>query len=136
MQKNKEPLKPYEMKKVDEGRIVELTWNENCNNLLDERYTQMMDEVNRELKKLEPGKLLVDLHHCQYIVTPDVLKWHDHTLFDLFGQSNPDALAFVVPSNLFNHIFFEATQVAEETENTNVQYFRERDKALEWLRKA
>ncbi|MCB0807055.1 MAG: hypothetical protein KDC05_14755 [Bacteroidales bacterium] len=126
-----ESEKVFSIYRTDQETIV-LDWNQTCNNLLDENYRKTMQEINRRLSELKPEKLLVDLSQCMYVVSSGT-NWYDHTLSGIFGKSNPEYLAFVVPSNLFNHIMFEATQAAEKMKNTDIQYFRSREKAANWL---
>jgi hypothetical protein len=121
------------IEKDSETGIVTVTWNESCSNLLNERHQKEVDKINDQLAKLKPEKLLVNLEKCQYILTPGDNEWFEHTLYKMFGQSQPEVLAFVVPSNLFNHLFFEVNQEAMQERFTKTQYFRDKDKAWNWL---
>jgi len=115
-------------------QITLLSWHDRCANLLDQAHLKQIEQVNNRLTQLKPRKLLVDLSACQYVITSAANNWYDNTLFDLFGGSKPRALAFVVPSNLFNHVLFEATEEQKDQHHTKVQYFRDEEKALSWLK--
>lgn len=133
--KSKLPLgTPVSLKQINNGEITLINWNDGCANLLDQAHLKQIEQINNRLNQLKPPKLLVDLSACQYVITSAANNWHDNTLFELFGTSKPRAMAFVVPSNLFNHVLFEATQEQMEQHSTKVQYFREREKAIDWLK--
>jgi len=133
--KSKLPLgTPASLKQINEGEITLLSWNDECANLLDQAHLKQIEQVNNRLNQLKPRKLLVDLSSCQYLITSAANNWHNNTLFGLFGTSKPRAMAFVVPSNLFNHLLFEATEERMGQHHTKLQYFREREKAIDWLK--
>lgn len=137
MMKNKSKLPlgtPVSLKQINEGEITLISWNDGCANLLDQLHLKQIEQVNNRLTQLKPRKLLVNLSACQYVITSAANNWHDHTLFDLFGGSKPRAMAFVVPSNLFNHILFEAAEEQMDQHHTKVQYFRDEEKAITWLK--
>lgn len=133
--KSKLPLgNPVSLKQINDGEITLISWIDGCANLLDQAHLKQIEQINNRLTQLRPRKLLVDLSECQYVITSAANNWHNHTLFDLFGSSKPRAMAFLVPANLFNHILFEATHEQMEQHATKVQYFREKDKAIAWLK--
>ncbi|MBN2174486.1 MAG: hypothetical protein JW731_10150 [Bacteroidales bacterium] len=113
--------------------IVNLTWKASCGNLLDEEHSKEMEEIKRRMEKMKPKKLLVNLQNCQYFLSPKKYAWYNFTLFSLFGRSQPQALAFVAPSNLFNQLAFEANLESTKKHRTKVQYFRDHEKAEKWL---
>jgi len=117
-----------------ENGITTVTWKESCSNLLDKDHQKKVNELNDKLQELSPKKLLVDLENCRYILSPKENEWYEHTLYKMFGLSRPEALAFVVPENLFNHLFFEVNQEAMKERMSKTQYFRNKEKAWNWLK--
>ncbi len=123
----------YILRYDQDSDTATVSWKAHCNNLLDKAHRKSVDAIHQKLLELSPSKILVDLSECMYVITKESSKWYDHTLAGMFGRSEPRKLAIVVPENLFNHVVFEATNRAFEESTTDTQYFRELEKAGDWL---
>ena len=119
----------------DAGRsLLQIRWKPGCGNIVEKNTETETARIKEAVEKHDPRLILFDLGQCTYNITPESGPWYEHTLFSMFNHQQPDKLAYVVPENLFSHIFFEASRARETVDiNTRVQYFNKKEKALDWL---
>ena len=117
-----------------ENSLLKIAWKTGCDNILEEDIESRGKRIRDMARSKEPRRILFDLSKCTYNVTPESGPWYEHTLFSMFDDLEPHKLAYVVPENLFSHIFFEASRARETAGvNTRVQYFNKEGKAIDWL---
>ena len=119
----------------DEESLISVNWSDPCGNILDNKNTRALDEMNQILSQKTPDKILLDFRQCRFFFHPENLEWKENLLYARLDYKDASRIAFVIPENLFVYPAFEATRVALEHNRRNVRYFDNHDQALTWLLK-
>mgnify|MGYP006987897784 CR=1 FL=1 len=121
------------MKASEDPSMIIAEWKDECKNLLRGQSLSSLDKVNQVLEEHAPEKVLIDFSECGYSFDPENQEWKHNLLFTKINYDQASRMAFVVPGNLFVYPSFEATRATLENEISNIQYFKDKDKALAWL---
>jgi hypothetical protein len=114
--------------------IAVVKWTEACGNILEDKHDKHLDAVKSALKEISPKKLLADLSACEFYIKPGTKSWHENPLFRMYTETPARKIALVIPKNLFVNAFFDASRAQEIIDvNTDIQYFDDAQKAVDWL---
>lgn len=117
----------------DKGVAV-IKWKGKCGNIIDQKHTTLFDDIRNLITNISPDKLLADMSDCDYHLTPDTGTWFENPIFAMYSDLPPSRIALVIPQNLFVKAFFDAARAYEKTDpNTKLQYFKDEEKAWNWL---
>jgi hypothetical protein len=117
-----------------ENDIAVVKWKKECGNILEFKHEKQLETVQTTLHKISPEKLMADLSGCEYIIKPDTGPWHENPIFSMYTQTPAGKIALILPKNLFVSAFFDASRAQEQIDvNTNLQYFDDPEKAMNWL---
>lgn len=116
-----------------DNALLEVDWSEQCGNLLDEDYDKELKKIHTAAQINSSDYLLVNLNDCMYVETDQQHRWTENTIFSQYSDIGAKKIAFVVPENLFAHVSFEANHLSLTENDTQIQYFRDVDKAKMWL---
>lgn len=115
--------------------IAIIKWKEKCGNIIDQMQKSFFDIIRSLILKISPEKMLADMSACDYFLDADTGAWFENPLFTFYTDLPPTRIALVIPQNLFVNAFFEASRAYEKTDpNKRLQYFKETEKAMEWLK--
>ena len=117
-----------------EEALLEVDWSDQCGNLLSEDYDNELEKIHAAAQINGSKYLLVNLNECRYIETDQHHRWFENTIFSKYSDIGAKKIAFVVPDNLFAQVSFEANQMSLKDTDTQIQYFRDVDKAKMWLK--
>lgn len=119
---------------AEDENIAVIKWKEKCGNIIDQKQNAFFDDIRNLILKITPGKILADMSACDYFLTADSGAWFENPLFALYADLPPSRIALVIPQNLFVNAFFDAARAYEKTDpNKKLQYFKEAEKAWDWL---
>jgi hypothetical protein len=114
--------------------IAVVKWTQACGNILEDKHDKHLDAVKSALKEISPKKLLADLSACEFYIKPGTKSWHENPLFRMYTETPARKIALVIPKNLFVNAFFDASRAQEIIDvNTDIQYFDDAQKAVDWL---
>jgi hypothetical protein len=115
--------------------LAVVTWKEKCGNIVDEQEAGYFDDIRAMLLKVAPDKLLADMSACDYLLTVDSGSLRENPIFAMYSDLPPSRIALVIPKNLFVNAFFDAAQAYETIDaNKKLQYFKDAEKAMDWLK--
>jgi hypothetical protein len=111
-----------------------IRWQENCGNILNEKYSAEIDNLKQIISEMSPKKIMVDMTSCSYNLTPDTGPWYENKLFTLYNDVTHGKVALILPGNLWAHAFFEVVSAYESMDfKTEIQFFKDAGKAADWL---
>jgi hypothetical protein len=116
-----------------EKSLLLVDWSEQCGNLLSEDYDNELKKIHVAAQINGCKYLLVNMNECRYIETDQHHRWFENTIFSKYSDIGARKIAFVVPDNLFAQVSFEANQMSLKETDTQIQYFKDVDKARLWL---
>jgi hypothetical protein len=115
--------------------IAVIKWKEKCGNIIDQKQKSFFDDIRDLIKKIAPEKILADMSACNYLLTVDSGTWFKNPIFDMYADLPSSRIALIIPQNLFVNAFFDAARAYEKTDpNKRMQYFKETEKARNWLK--
>jgi hypothetical protein len=118
-----------------ENDIAVVKWKQNCGNILEDKHKDQLSAMRTTLNELSPKNLLADLSACEYYIKPGTGSWYENPLFRIYTETPAKKIALVIPKNLFVNAFFDASRAQKIIDiNTNLQYFADQEKAMEWLK--
>lgn len=118
-----------------ENDIAAVKWKKDCGNILENKHKNELGAVRSALKENPAKKLLADLSACEFYIKPETESWHANPLFRMYTETSARSIALVIPKNLFVNAFFDASRAQEIIDvNTDLQYFDDPQKAMEWLK--
>jgi hypothetical protein len=98
-------------------------------------FRQHLELFAQQALYYKPSSLLVDARQKNYVVTPEMQRWHDQHIVPLYLQAGIRVMAFVRPEKLFTEL---TTRKIFEQDNASthlpVSFFEDLSKAQEWLR--
>jgi hypothetical protein len=119
---------------ISKNDLVVVKWKQACGNILEDKHNEHQEAVKSALKEISPKKLLADLSACEFYIKPGSESWHENPLFRMYTETSARKIALVIPKNLFVNAFFDASRAQEIIDvNTDIQYFEDTQKAVDWL---
>ncbi|MFO8068257.1 MAG: hypothetical protein R6U11_11815 [Bacteroidales bacterium] len=120
---------------ADNEKIAVIKWKETCGNIINKQHTKIFNDIRDLITDIAPDKMLVDMSGCDYNITPDSGAWFENPIFAMYADLPPSRIALIIPQNLFVNAFFDAARAYEKIgPNTSLQYFKDADKAWDWLK--
>lgn len=116
-----------------ESSVLIVRFAESCGNLMEIDSHEEREQIEKIIERKKPRYLLVDISACSYYTSGEHIRWYENTLFQRFKDLPVRKIAIVVPENLFVHATIEAAYTSLQNPISNVQYFRNREKAFQWL---
>ncbi|HKJ41506.1 MAG TPA: hypothetical protein VKA27_05395 [Sunxiuqinia sp.] len=111
--------------------IAKLT--DRCGNLMETDTKKEEQQISEIIDEKKPHSLLADLSACSYYTTGEHIRWYENTLFNHFKDMHVRKISIVVPGNLFVQASIEAARTSMENPYSDVQYFRDKEQAFNWL---
>ena len=117
----------------DQAPIIIFTWLFDSRIMSEEVYKEEMHKVADFQITYKTHKPLVDIREFHFVITPPLQEWVDQNILGKFIQSGLSKVAYVASNDVFAQIAVEQTM--EETNGSvfKVQYFKEYEKARNWL---
>jgi len=126
-------------------KIFQTSWTgKYFNNELFKEKTELIAEKTKEHK---PMAFLANTLNFNFVMTPNLQKWHNELLFPIFQEVGLQKMAFVIPKELFSQVAIEQAykevediyNITENEYNKNkygfiTAYFKTEKEALEWIK--
>lgn len=113
--------------------IIIFTWLFDSRFMSEEIYKEEMHKVADFQITYKTHKPLVDIREFHFVITPPLQEWVDQNILENFIKSGISKVAYIASSDVFAQIAVEQTMEEAHGSEFKVQYFKNYEKARDWL---
>jgi hypothetical protein len=114
-------------------KLIELTWLPHTENMTEESYKSEFLVYLQSILNLRPTKLIADTRLMDFVISPELQKWTNQTIFPKSLEIGLNKVAFVVSREFITQMSIEKTMKENEGSQFITRYFDQKEKALDWI---
>lgn len=116
-----------------ENSLITQVWTNENREMTTEQYKTDMLNFLKLVQIYKPKNALVDSFHLNYLINPEVQRWVDKEIGSKATRYLRN-VAFILPDNIFQQVSIEQTMQEQAGQYyANIQYFNNKEEALNWL---
>lgn len=116
-----------------ENQLIEMNWLVGTETMLKEGYKQEFMNYLDLVLDLHPQKIIADTQNMMFPISVELQEWTNKVVFPPVLKMGLNKAAFVISSDIMNHLSIEQTMEEVEGMKFLTRYFDNKADAKEWI---